>query len=279
MLGGITDNYGIPDNVRRFHLFEWEDQPWLPRPLRDFITDHLRYTLNEDMRRPINLAIARRLQALLESTHSRRIVDLCAGGGGPVPALARIFVEELRSPVEIVLTDLYPNVAAFRRLEAQAAGVVTGCYEPVDAFDVPNELDGVRTIFTALHHFSPDDARRVLADAVRKRSPIAIFEPLERTMRCVTIVGVMSLIRGFTHTPRIGSLTLERLLLTYAIPIAPMIFAWDGMVSALRSYTADELRDLARGIEQNDYGWESGRFEVLGPYGPMSTTYLIGAPK
>jgi len=51
--------------MRRFHLFEWEDQPWLPAVFRDFITDHLRYTSNEPMRRPINVAIAQRLTAVL----------------------------------------------------------------------------------------------------------------------------------------------------------------------------------------------------------------------
>ena len=28
---------------RRRHLFEWEDQPWLPSSLRNIVTDHLRH--------------------------------------------------------------------------------------------------------------------------------------------------------------------------------------------------------------------------------------------
>src|SRR6185503_8425625 len=164
--------------VRRFHLFEFEDQPWLPQPFRDFITDHLRYTVNEDMRRPVNLAIAGRLKALLERTGTRRIVDLGAGAGGPLVKIARILVDELNCPVEIVLTDLYPNAAAFGRIESQSGGAIKARYESTSAFDVPFELDGVRTLFTAFHHFRPEEARLVLADAVRKRAPIAVFEPL-----------------------------------------------------------------------------------------------------
>ena len=68
----------------RLHLFEFEDQPWLPRVFRDFITDHLRFTLNEPMRRPVNVAIAARLKALLASAGTSQMVDLCAGAGGPV---------------------------------------------------------------------------------------------------------------------------------------------------------------------------------------------------
>jgi hypothetical protein len=29
--------------MRRLHLFEWEDQLWLPRVFRDFITDQLTF--------------------------------------------------------------------------------------------------------------------------------------------------------------------------------------------------------------------------------------------
>jgi hypothetical protein len=266
-------------HLRRLQLFEWEDQPWLPTPIRDFITDHLRYTSNERMRHPVNLAMAERLMTLLRKTGQRRIVDLCAGGGGPLPDICRIFENELGYPVEILLTDLYPNARAFRQLEAESGGRIKARYDSTSAFDVPADLDGVRTVFTAFHHFKPEDARLILGDAVRKRAPIAVFEPLERTVRCVALVGVMSLLRGFTHTPRLGSLTRARLLLTYVLPIAPAVFAWDGMVSALRSYNSNELRDLAFSITGDGYRWEWGRFDVRGPYGSMPTTYLIGFPE
>jgi hypothetical protein len=62
------------------------------------------------------------------------------------------------------------------------------------------------------------------------------------------------------------------------IPLAPALFAWDGMVSALRTYTPRELRALAASVSQDGYEWESGRFEVNGPYGKMPTTYLLGFP-
>jgi hypothetical protein len=264
--------------MRRVHLFEWEDQPWLPQVFRDFITDQLRYTHNEAMREPVNAAIARRLASLLARTRTSRIVDLCAGAGGPLPAIGRILVDDLSVPVEILLTDLYPNLAAFKEIEVQSGGRVSARYEPTDATDVPHELHGLRTLFTALHHFQPAHARLILADAVRKRAPIAVFEPLERTARMVALVGLMSFLRGFTHTPRVGRLTAGRFLVTYVLPLAPAIFAWDGSVSALRTYTAEELLELATSVAGSQYDWEAGRFDVPGPFGRMPTTYLVGVP-
>ena len=265
--------------MRRLQLFEWEDQPWLPDVFRDFITDHLRYTHSEKMRQPVNRAIAERLAALLTRTQSTQIVDLCAGAGGPVSKIARILAEDLSLPVHVVLTDLYPNVHAFRELEAASGGRIGARFESTDATNVPGDIAGVRTMFTALHHFPPALAEQVLADAVRKRAPIAVFEPLERTLRMFVLVGLMSFLRGFTHTHIVGRLTPLRALFTYLIPVAPAMFAWDGSISTLRSYTAPELLALARNVAPDGYDWEAGRFEIPGPYGLMPTTYLIGSPR
>src|SRR2546422_6427005 len=48
--------------------------------------------------------------------------------------------------------------------------------EPVDATQVPGDLHGFRTIFTAFHHFRPAQARAVVADAVAKGEGIGVFE-------------------------------------------------------------------------------------------------------
>ena len=124
----------------------------------------------------------------------------------------------------------------------------------------------MRTMFAALHHFRPEQARLVLSDAVLKGAAIAVFEPLERTVRMVALLGVMSFLRGFTHTPRIGRVTPSRFFFTYVLPLAPLVFAWDGMVSALRTYTPDELGSLAASTSEGmNYRWETGRFETSGP--------------
>jgi hypothetical protein len=264
--------------VKRTHLFEWEDQPWLPRVFRDFITDHLRYTQTERMRRPINVAIAQRLKDVLDRAGTRRIIDLCAGAGGPVVEIRRILDIEMGVPVQVVLTDLYPNATAFRSLASASPDTITARHASTSAFDVPEELDGVRTVFTALHHFRPEEVQQVLADAVRKGASIAVFEPLERTVRMIALVGLVSLVRGFTHTPRVGRLTFGRFVFTYLCPLAPAMFAWDGMVSAARTYTPDELLALSRSVTFGGYVWEAGRFETSGPYGQMPTTYLVGRP-
>lgn len=277
--GTIALHHAPLPPLRRFQLFEWEDQPWLPAVFRDFITDHLRHNLSQPLRAPINRVIAARLSRVLARTGARRIVDLCSGGGGPLLQLRTLLAQQLGREIDIVLTDLYPNAHAFRAHASASGGAVQPRYTPTSALDVPAELDGLRTLFTALHHFRPDDVRRILADAAAKGQPIAVFEPLERRAPLIALATLDVLWRAFVYTPVVGRLSLVRLLFTYVLPVAPLMLAWDAMVSGLRAYTPEELRELARGVGGDSYAWEAGRFYTLGPFRyPLPTVHLIGMP-
>jgi hypothetical protein len=71
--------------------------------------------------------------------------------------------------------------------------------------------------------------------------------------------------------PLVRPFRLSRVLLTYLVPLIPMLVAWDGTVSALRAYTPDELLALARAVPGGEaYAWDAG---VVG-----SALYLVGRP-
>jgi hypothetical protein len=137
--------------MRRLHLMEIEDQPWCPAPVRDAATDYLRFVLEHA---PAYRAVVPRLRAAVEKSGARRVVDLCSGGGGPWGVLAEALARE-GAGVEVVLTDRYPNLGAFRRARDASGRRVGFVSEPVDATAVPEALTGFRTLFTGFHHFRP----------------------------------------------------------------------------------------------------------------------------
>ncbi|MFP8874533.1 MAG: hypothetical protein VCB42_08385, partial [Myxococcota bacterium] len=153
--------------MTRLHLFELEDQPWFPSVLRDAGTAYLRHMF--EMTGHAALMVPTLAEALA-AAKTRRIVDLCSGGGGPLP----IAVRELRKRgvrVHATLTDRYPNRSLFRRLEDESEGAIGFVEAPVDARHVPPDLRGLRTLFNGLHHFRPDPAREILRDAARNDIP------------------------------------------------------------------------------------------------------------
>lgn len=256
--------------MRRAHLLEIEDQPWCPAPIRDAGTDFLQFAL----RLGNNYGpVVPRLRAALRRTGARRVVDLCSGGGGPWPGLVRELDRD-GPEVEVLLTDLYPNVEALRRVSEESGGRLGFHPAPVSALDIPAGLDGFRTVFTGFHHFRPDDARAILADAVRKRQGIAVFE---FTARAPLSVGATALapVAALLLTPFIRPFRWSRLLLTYLVPVVPPIVLFDGVVSCLRTYTPAELRELVAPFEGEGYTWEIGQERGSGP---LPVTYLVGWP-
>lgn len=259
-----------PEPIPRLHLFEFNDQPWLPEVLRRICTDYLRTVLA--LTRPF-APLAPRLAALLAHAGSAALVDLCSGGAGPYPWLLDEVARSLGRDVTVRLTDCFPNLPAFERAAQAAPGRVTYEREPVDARAVPERLAGVRTMFNAFHHFRPAEARAILADAHRRRAPILIAEVVSRTPKNLLAMPLLGPLLVLLVTPAIRPLSLWRLALTYAVPVAPPLIAFDGLVSSLRAYRPAELRALAAGLDEG-YRWEAGELTHKG----QRVTYLIGEP-
>lgn len=261
--------------MARTHLFEWEDQPWLSKDLRDIITDHLRFAFSAPRAAKMRETVADIIEAPLRRSGADRIVDVCSGGGGPLPAVLPLLCERL-GPIKATLTDLYPNIPAFARLADASAGALRGEPRSISAFDVPGDLGRFQTLFTAFHHFRPDDAKRILADAAAKGRTIVVIEPFKRAD--LGIVALGGFVRGLVLTPIVGRLTLARFLWTYPIPVSPFVVAWDGAVSCLRAYSADEMAALGREAAPH-YSWEAGERPIPGSPIKLSITYLVGEPR
>ena len=257
--------------MRRMHLIEIHEQPWCPASLRDALTDYLQFAIESG--NPYG-AIVERLKLSVSLAGATRIVDLCSGGGGPWRRLHREF-EATNFPVEVCLTDKYPNLAAFRLAQTESGGKLSFYPEPVNANGVPRELKGFRTFFSSFHHFTPEEARAILDDAARQRQGVGVFEATVRRPLAILLMFLTPLI-VLLVTPLIRPFRWSRLFWTYALPLVPLIVLWDGVVSCLRTYSTAELRELTNGLGDEDYLWESG--EEKQPRSPIPVTYLIGYP-
>ncbi|KFA89061.1 hypothetical protein [Archangium violaceum] len=254
--------------IPRLHLFELLDQDWYPRTLRDLGTDYL-HTVSEKTGAfdAATDVLARGLRA----SESQELLDLGSGGSGPLPRLCRLLEKAQGLKPRVVLSDLYPTANAAERARAHGVGYLE---RPVDATRVPPELRGMRTLFNALHHFRPEQARQVLADAQQHNVPFAAFEIMRRTP--AGILGMLPVpLMVWLFTPLIRPLTPLRLLLTYVLPVAPLASLWDGLVSAFRAHRPEELRAMTASMAREGYTWEVG--ELKRPGKPI-VTYVLGLP-
>jgi hypothetical protein len=258
--------------MRRRQLVEIEDLPWCPRAVRDGGTDWLAFMANSTNAFAPAAPLVRRA---MEAVGTSRVLDLCSGGGGPWLTLER---ELARSgPAAVELSDLYPNAAALRDACVRSGGRVNFRPESIDATNVPADLPGVRTMFNAFHHFPPEAASAILADAVAKRRAIAIFEGVHR--RAIGFGAMpLQLPAILLLTPFVRPFRWSRLFFTYALPMIPLLVLFDGTVSFLRLYLPDELRELVASVPgHGSFTWDIGTTMIPGL--PVGLTHLVGVPR
>ena len=251
---------------RRLHLFEFGDQPWFPQVLHDAETALFatQYRLASLLPR----LWAERISTVLYHDEPAEILDMCSGSGGPMPGIVKE-LEKRGYNVRVTLTDLYPNPGS------TSDPRLVWLAEPLDATDVSPKLGGVRTMFSAFHHFRPDAARAILKNAFDLRRAICIFEagpdgPLGAAMAVGFPLHVLVLM------PFVRPFRLVYLVFTYLIPLMPLILLWDAVVSYLRIYSPEQMHRLTKELQAPEYSWEIGRISIPGL--PGGLPYLIGRP-
>lgn len=242
--------------MKRIHLFEFEDQPWFPVFLRNYMTDFLQFLTNKSKLFKPSVGI---LDAMLTASNENTIVDLGSGGGGGLLWIG----EELAKThpnLHILMTDLYPNISAFEYTKRQN-DIFSYKTASIDARNVPAALKGLRTQFLSPHHFKPEQAKSILQNAIDSKSNIAIFEGQERSIASI-LAMVFSPISVLLITPFIRPFKIGRIIFTYLIPLVPIFVLWDGIVSSLRIYSVNEMEKLVADLEQKDlYEWNIGRLK------------------
>ena len=89
--------------MARLHLFEFNDQAWLPEPIRAGMRDYLS-TISRLAR--LHEHLAPHLDRALEDSGAEQIVDLCSGSGGPLLHLQAAVEAEIGEPIDLVLTGI-----------------------------------------------------------------------------------------------------------------------------------------------------------------------------
>ncbi len=257
----------------RAHLFELHELEWFPATWRDLLTDFLSFYAG--VFKPY-VPAAPLLAGAVESAGAQKIVDLCSGAGRPILSLRPTLRRHGLTDLEVTLTDKYPNLDSRRAVSQGVGDGVTYLDTPVDAADVPRDLGGFRTLFTSFHHFRPDEAREILADAVAKNEGIGVFEYTERNWLIWALPTLLIPLFVWLCTPFVRPFRWNRLVWTYLLPVVPIVALWDGFVSNLRTYSVDELGRLVQDLDDSRYGWRIGQLRSIGL---SNITYAIGSPR
>jgi hypothetical protein len=266
--------------MQRQHALEFEDFDWFPSWLRTCMTNVIVIVA-----RGIGVvdALTNLVVPLAKERGIKRIVDMGSGAGGSFPEV----VEKVRATegcegVELLLSDLYPNLDAMEKFNAEEKPHVRYSREPVDATHLDQAPEGLKTMVNCFHHMKPDMAKTILKSAHDNRQPLLIFEMGENFQPTILsylifpffypIVFVMV----FFLTPLVRPLTFRQIFFTYLVPIIPVFYAWDGLMSVPRIYTFKDLETLTADLQDPGYTWKMGHGTKAN--GKKLGVYLLGMP-
>lgn len=239
----------------RFHLFEFEDLEWFPDVIRKGQTDYLHFMINKfNIYKPA----AGALQELMDDSGCYNIMDLCSGGGGGMDLLQKELECITGKDIRITLSDKFPNIDAFNKIKESSRGKLDYISTPVDALSPGKYPGSIITIFSAFHHFKPEDAKKIIKYATDNNLPIAIFEGAAKDLKNFLGILLFTPLIFLLITPFMKPFRLSRLFFTYVIPLIPLTTVWDGLVSILRMYTPEEMLKMANSLGQKGYIWNSG---------------------
>ncbi len=259
--------------MKRKHLIELHEQPWMPAFMRRLVTEFLSLFI---MQFHVYAPCTQKIAELIQKTHAKKIIDFCSGSGGPIFTLLKMLQEQHDINIPILLSDIFPDQEIAKQLNhnKEFAGVEYSD-QPINALNYNESQSSLRTFFTSFHHFKQKEAACILKNAVNSREPIAIFEFTENVFSrwCKDLLIPFF---AFRLMPKLKNLGWKRYLFTYFIPIAPLVLLWDGMVSNLRTYSVKELKAMTASLDSEGYVWSVGQCKSSMRH--LNLTYLIGYP-
>lgn len=254
------------------------DEEWCPDIVRRFQQDSLRlgWVIALKYMQMGGGELPDMLSDAYLKSNSTQFLELASGGGGPSPILAEMVEDRLRvqnssAKVLVQMSDLFPNIASWDKLTRNNSRL-SFISESVNALKVPLQYSrgSFRLICGAFHHFPPDQAKELMADAVRNKKGIAVLD------------GASSPFLMFFLPFGGFFIELLQLLLEFSIeklfffPVFAATMAHDGFTSSLRMYAKHEMESMSRYADpQGQFDWVVRGYPTWFPI--LQVT--IGSPK
>lgn len=234
-------------------LFEFNDATWAPDVLRRTITEALGHAIRWG--RLLDPAAAALADCLREADRDA-VIDLCSGSGDAVTRLSEV-CRARGQPVHVTLTDLHPRPENWKRLSRRYEGL-SFIQTPVDVLGpLPEVCHGqVVSICNSLHHFSPTTLSAIFRQLLTVARGVFVVEALDGSpgsFAAMAPVGLLGLLAAPVLSP---TPSLAQAVLTWGTPLALAASTWDGFVSALRTYSPQQLLEAAGTAE--GWRWTSG---------------------
>jgi len=135
---------------------------------------------------------------------------------------------------------------------------------------------GLYISVNAFHQLRETEAQYLLEEIAKSRNPVAIVEGNNDSLWQVFGMTIIVPLTVLLTAPFVKPFRFSRLILTYLIPILPIVTFIDGAIALTRLYATSDLDELSGSIKESNYTWRSGKLDN-GRGGKI--IYLLGYPE
>jgi SAM-dependent methyltransferase len=248
------------------HLLEFMDQTWLPKSLRDTLRDILECGNSRPFRGYYDWIVDEVIRVAVEQDCDS-IVEL---GAGTAPVTRHLLQRRGAENLKLIVCDLNPDRLTYDELRIASGGRVQPIYSPID-FSRQRDMEklparSLLILSATFHHIPPHNRLQTLNVLCGEGHSVLVFEPLRRTISSVLFVAlslVPAVVTPLRYVRRPGR--MRRLVWCWVIPVGPLMFWWDGVVSCLRQWTTSQWRDGLEKMQKKaaDCAMQSSIFSQL----------------
>jgi hypothetical protein len=172
-----------------------------------------------------------------------------------------------------VISDINPNISLWRAQQAMwGKDKLDYIEQKTSAINIEQNDFSHWSIFTALHHFPPQDVRKLLTQFVQKGDSLCIVELTTR--HWVDLISMFLSLPSHLMVPFFSNkFKWSKFIFTTIIPLVPFMVWFDGIVSELRSYTKVEIVNLLPSGWEQDF--DITYKEVWWRFAPGHATMLL----
>ena len=128
--------------------------------------------------------------------------------------------------------------------------------------DTPQEAQkGLYLSVNGFHQLGKEEASRLLTKAATSGNPIAVVEGNNDSLWQVVGMTIFVPLTIILTAPLVKPFRLGRILITYLIPILPIMTMLDGCMALFKLYAPADLDELVRSIQVPNYQWKSGKID------------------
>jgi hypothetical protein len=181
----------------------------------------------------------------------KNVVEL---GAGTAPITRVLAKDDDLKDVKLIVCDDQPDVDTYAALENQYSDQVVAKREPINFSEPQNWPNNTLLVLSGTCHHLPHEERLAALKTITDSGDrVMVCEPLRKSIISMGFVFgslIPAIVLPIRFLNRPGK--VRRLVWCWLVPVAPLMFCWDGWISCLRMWSDKEWQANLRGIVNQD---------------------------